>query len=331
MYAGRIHTRDAPALWPGGSNLAEAAEGTTPQEGHAHDTINTFVYGGQAVLEGVMIRGERIVAVAARRPDGVIRTTTFPVASWVTGRWRRVALVRGTLILFESLIIGMRALTFSAQVSAGEEGDDEPIPWWSLALALTASLGLAIGLFFVAPLFLTAGVVDRFTDSSILSNLAEGAIRLGIFLAYLGLISLMPTIRRVFAYHAAEHMTVHALEAKLPLDTANVRLFPAAHPRCGTAFLLTVMIVSILVFALLGTPDLPLRIASRIVLIPVIAGISYEVIRFNARHSSSWFVQVLAAPSLALQRLTTRPPDDDQIEVAIKAMHTAVEGDRAAA
>ena len=311
--------------------MAEMAEGTAGHDGPTHDTVNVFVYGGQAVLEGVMIRGERIVSVAARRPDGVIRTTTFPVASWVTGRWRRVALVRGTLILFESLIIGMRALTFSAQVSAGEEDDDEPIPWWSLALALTASMGLAIGLFFVAPLFLTAGVVDRYTDSSILSNLAEGVIRLAIFLGYLGLIGLMPTIRRVFAYHAAEHMTVHTLEAKLPLETANVRLFPAAHPRCGTAFLLTVMIVSILVFAVLGTPDLPLRIASRIVLIPLIAGISYEIIRFNARHSANRLVHALAAPSLALQRLTTRPPDDDQIEVAITAMRTAIEGDRAAA
>lgn len=313
--------------------MAQGTAGSTEHNSSDHDLVkdNTFVYGGQAVLEGVMIRGERVVSVAARRPDGVIRTTTFPVASWVTSRWRRVALVRGTLVLFESLIIGMRALTFSAQVSAGEEGNDEPVPVWSIALALAASLGLGVALFFIAPLFLTAGLVDRFTDSSILSNVSEGVIRLGIFLAYLGLISLMPTIRRVFAYHAAEHMTVHAHEARLPLEPANVRMFPAAHPRCGTAFLLTVMIVSILVFAVFGTPDLPLRIASRILLIPVIAGISYEIIRFNARHSASRFVRVLATPSLALQALTTRTPDDAQIEVAITAMQRAIEGDRKAA
>ena len=174
-------------------------------------------------------------------------------------------------------------------------------------------------------------VIDRFTDNSILSNLGEGVLRLAIFFAYLLLVGLMPSIRRVFAYHAAEHMSVHAHEASLPLDNEHVRMFPAAHPRCGTAFLLTVMIVSIIVFAMLGTPDLPLRIASRIVLIPFIAGIAYEVIRFNGRHSANALVRMLTVPSLLLQKLTTRPPNDDQIEVAITAMNAAIEGDAAAA
>ncbi len=298
---------------------------------HDHSHVNPHAYGGQAVIEGVMIRGERVVSVAARRPDGTIKTTSYPVPIWVTGRWRKIAFVRGTLILLETLVVGMRALTFSAQVAAGEDDNDEPIPFWTIALTLLTSLGLAVGLFFVLPLVLTASVVDRFVDSSIVSNVAEGVIRLAIFFAYLGLISLMPSIRRVFAYHAAEHMTVHTLEASLPLEPANVRLFPAAHPRCGTAFLLTVMIVSIVVFALLGTPDLPLRIASRIVLIPVIAGIAYEVIRFNGKHSGNSIVRMLSGPSLALQSLTTRPPDDDQIEVAIVAMRTAIDADRATA
>lgn len=287
------------------------------------------VYGGQAVIEGVMIRGKHVYSIAARHPDGSIRTVLRPVPDWSTSRWRRIPFVRGTLVLGESLVIGMRALTYSAQVAAGEEEDEQPIPAWTLALTIAVSLALGIGLFFVTPLLITAGVVDRVTDSSILSNLAEGVLRLLIFFAYLLLVGLMPSIRRVFAYHAAEHMSVHAHEASLPLDNEHVRMFPAAHPRCGTAFLLTVMIVSILVFAVLGTPDLPLRIASRIVLIPLIAGIAYEVIRYNSRHVDNWLVRMGTVPSLLLQKLTTRKPDDAQIDVAIKAMTMAIDGDGA--
>ena len=239
-------------------------------------------------------------------------------------------MIRGVVVMAEMLTIGMRALTFSAQVAAGDEENDEPIPAWSMALTLLLALALGAALFVVAPLLATHVAVDRFTESPILSNLAEGVIRLVIFLAYIIVIGLMPSIRRVFAYHAAEHMTVHAMEARLSLTAENIRRFPAAHPRCGTAFLLTVMLVSILVFAMLGTPDLPLRILSRLLLMPVIAGISYEIIRFNARHSGAALVRALAAPSLALQALTTRKPDDDQIEVAIAAMNGAIEADRAA-
>ena len=289
-----------------------------------------FVYGGLAVLEGVMIRGRQVVAVAARSPEGKIKTTTFPIAEWLTGKYRRIPLLRGTLILLESLLIGMKALTFSAQVSAGDEETAQPISTLSLALTLATSLLLAIGLFFMLPLLITTFTVDHMTDSSIISNVVEGVIRLLIFLGYLAAITLMPTIRRVFAYHAAEHMTVHTHEANLDLKIENVRLFPAAHPRCGTAFLLTVMIVSVIVFAFFGTPDLVMRIISRIVLIPVIAGIAYEVIRFNAKYSSKWYVKILAEPSLLMQRLTTRQPDDEQIEVAIVAMNTALVGDQQA-
>ncbi len=285
-------------------------------------------YGGQAVIEGVMIRGRRVYSVAARHPGGEIKTITRPVPSWSVNRWRRVPFIRGTLVLSESLVVGMRALTYSAQVAAGEsEGEEEPIPGWTIALTIAFSLGLGVGLFFILPLLLTAGVIDRFTESSIVSNTGEGALRLAIFFAYLGLIGMMPSIRRVFGYHAAEHMAVHAHEASLPLEAGNVRRFPAAHPRCGTAFLLTVMIVSIVVFALLGTPDLPIRIASRILFIPVIAGVSYEVIRFNGAHAGNALVRAGTLPSLALQALTTRPPDDGQIEVAIAAMTAAIEGD----
>ena len=295
---------------------------------HEH-TPTASVYGGQAVIEGVMIRGVHVYSVAARHPDGSIRAILKPVPNWAVNKWRKVPFVRGTLVLAESLTIGMRALTYSAQIAAGEEddGSDEPLPWWSLALTIALSLGLGISLFFVLPLIITHFVIDQATESSILSNLGEGVLRLLIFFAYLGLVGMMPSIKRVFAYHAAEHMSVHAHEAGLPLDNEHVRMFPAAHPRCGTAFLLTVMLVSILVFALMGTPDLPIRVASRIVFIPVIAGISYEIIRFNARHSANALVRMGTVPSLMLQRLTTRKPDDDQIEVAITAMNSAIQGD----
>ncbi len=286
------------------------------------------VYGGQAVIEGVMIRGRHVYSVAARHPTGVIKTITRPIPTWSVNPFRRIPFIRGTLVLSESLIVGMRALSWSAQVSSGEtEDDEEPIPPLMMALTLATSLVLGIGLFFILPLLITHGYVDRFTDNSIVSNTAEGVLRLAVFFAYLTLIGLMPSIKRVFGYHAAEHMAVHTQEARLPLENANVRLFPAAHPRCGTAFLLTVMIVSIVVFAFLGTPDLPIRIASRIVLIPLIAGVSYEVIRMNAAHAGNALVRASTLPSLALQSMTTRPPDDGQIEVAIAAMNAAVEGD----
>jgi uncharacterized protein YqhQ len=296
---------------------------------HDHNP-NPSVYGGQAVIEGVMIRGIHVYSVAARHPDGSIHTLLKPVPQWAVNEWRRIPFVRGTLVLAESLTIGMRALTYSAQVAAGEEESDEPISPLALGLTIALSLGLGVGLFFVLPLVITHTVIDRFTVSSILSNLGEGVLRLLIFFAYLGLIGMMPSIKRVFAYHSAEHMSVHAHEANLTLDNEHVRMFPAAHPRCGTAFLLTVMLVSVAVFALMGTPDLPIRILSRIVFIPVIAGISYEVIRFNAKHSGNVLVRMGTVPSLMLQRLTTRKPDDDQIEVAIAAMTAAIQGDQQA-
>ncbi|MEX2430592.1 MAG: DUF1385 domain-containing protein [Dehalococcoidia bacterium] len=285
------------------------------------------VYGGQAVIEGVMIRGRSVYSVAARHPDGSIRTICRPVPTWGASRWRRVPFVRGTLVLAETLVIGLKALTYSAQVAGGEEEDEEPIPPWTMALTLTLSLGLGILLFFIAPLLLAHGVGGQFIENVFINNIMEGVVRLLVFFAYLMLIGMMPSIKRVFAYHAAEHMSVHTHEHKLALEPENVKQFPAAHPRCGTAFLLTVMIVSIIVFAMLGSPDWVWLVASRIVLIPVIAGIAYEVIRFNARHEDSALVRMWTLPSLLLQNLTTRPPQDDQIEVAITAMNAAIEGD----
>ncbi len=306
-----------------------------PRRPHLVPLVNgmskpAITYGGQAVIEGVMIRGQSAYSVAARHPDGSIRTVTRRLPEWGNSRWRRIPFMRGVLVLAETMVMGIRALTYSAQIAAGEEENDEPIPAWTMAITLTASLGLGVGLFFVLPLLITHGVVDRYTEDSIVSNTAEGVVRLLIFFLYISLIGLMPSIKRVYAYHAAEHMSVHAHEAGLPLEPHHIRKFPAAHPRCGTAFLLTVMVVSIIVFAFLGMPDLPLRIASRLILIPAIAGIAYEVIRFNAMHGENPLVRAAAWPSLLLQSLTTRPPDDDQIEVAITAMVAAVNADNAA-
>ena len=286
------------------------------------------VYGGQAVLEGVMIRGQRHAAVAVRRPDGVIALRTFDVSPVFNGKLRRVPLVRGVLVLAETLALGMRALTHSANVGMGKEGEE--MSKGSVAGVITISLLFAIGIFFLVPVFASRGL-EGFLGSGILSNLAEGAIRLAIFLAYIGLIGRMQEIRRVFMYHGAEHMTVHALEKGDPLEVAAVRKYPTTHPRCGTAFLLTVMIVAIVVFAFTGRDPLWWLITLRVVLLPVIAAVSYEVIRFSGRHAGNTLVKATAAPGILLQGLTTRKPDDAQIEVAIAAMKLAIEADQKAA
>ena len=202
-----------------------------------------------------------------------------------------------------------------------EEGQE--LSGWSMALMLAISLTLGIGLFFIAPLFAIRSL-DSVIESDALSNLLEGILRLAVFLAYILLIGLMPDIKRVFAYHGAEHMTVHAQEHDLPLEVENVRRFPTAHNRCGTAFLLVVMVVAIAVFTFIGRPSLPVSVASRIVLVPLIAAISYEIIRFSGAHSANPLVKFIVYPSLALQSLTTRQPDDAQIEVAIRAMEHAI-------
>ena len=192
-----------------------------------------------------------------------------------------------------------------------------------MGIMLTVSLSVGIGLFFIAPL-LAIRSLDNLIASDAGSNLVEGLLRLAMFLAYILLIGLMPDIRRVFAYHGAEHMTVHAHERNDPLEVEAVRRYPTAHNRCGTAFLLVVMVVAIAVFTFLGRPSLPVSIASRVVLVPMIAAISYEVIRFSGAHAGNVLVKAIVYPSLALQRLTTRQPDDEQIEVAIRAMKHAI-------
>ena len=284
-----------------------------------------FYYGGQAVIEGVMIRGQRFATVVARRPNGQLTANVSPLSTLYTGVLRRLPLVRGVVVLAETLGLGVKALSYSANVNLDEE--DKEIGRWSVGLTLAFSLTIGIALFFLTPLFIIQ-FFDRAFDSAILSNVLEGVIRLAIFLAYVWAIGLMPQIGRVFAYHGAEHMAVKTHEAGEPLEVDRVRRYSTAHPRCGTAFLLVVMVLAILVFALLGKPPMFWRVLSRVLLVPVIAGIGYEVIRFSGGHQGNPLVRMIMAPSLLLQKMTTRRPDDSQIEVAIHAMNCAIAADQ---
>ena len=281
-------------------------------------------YGGQAVIEGVMIRGQRNIAIAVRRPDGSIALKRQPLTPIFTGRLRRIPLARGVIAMAETLTLGMRALSYSANVAAEAEGEE--ISARSMAGMMAVSLTIAIGLFFLVPV-LASDRLEGLLGSSLMANIAEGVIRLGLFLGYILLIGRMNDIRRVFMYHGAEHMTVHAQERGDPLNVAHIRRYPTAHPRCGTAFLLVVMVVAILAFIFVGREPFWWLIASRIVLVPLIAAMSYEVIRFSGRHAANPLVALITAPSLALQSLTTRQPDDDQIEIAIAAMQQAQAAD----
>lgn len=308
------------------SHHSSTDPGPNPSTGGEHQHL----YGGQAVIEGVMIRGKRYYCVAARRPDGQLTSIVSPLKGIYTRKVRRVPFVRGVIVLAETLVLGIKALMYSGNVSLEQE--EQKLGGWSMAITLAVSLGLAIGIFFLAPLF-AVSVFDstilaaETPAADALSNILEGVIRLGLFLAYIWVIGFMPDIRRVFQYHGAEHMTVKTHEARLSLETHHIRKFSTAHPRCGTAFLLTVMVVAIFVFALLGRPPMEWRIVSRIVMLPIIAGIAYEVIRYSGTHETNPVVRLILAPNLLLQELTTREPDDEQIEVAVHAMSTALAAD----
>lgn len=282
------------------------------------------IYGGQAVIEGVMIRGKRHYSLSVRRPNGEIITQSSPLNSFYTGKLRNIPLIRGVIVLIETMVIGMEGLSKSANIALEEEGTE--LSGWGLGIMLAVSLSLGVGLFFITPL-LAIRSLDTYIAYDQVSNLVEGILRLAMFMAYIVIIGFLPDIRRVFAYHGAEHMTVHAHEHNLPLEVEHVRKFSTAHNRCGTAFLLVVMVVAIIVFTFIGRPSLPVSIASRIILVPVIAAISYEIIRFSGAHATNPLVKFIVYPSLALQRLTTRQPDDDQIEVAIASMENAIETD----
>ena len=280
-----------------------------------------FNIGGQAVIEGVMMRGPEDVAVAVRKADGSIDVEVHPVNS-IQDRHPilKKPLIRGMVVLVESLVMGMKALSYSAQVS-GEE--DEEMDDKDMALTIVVSVLLAVGLFIAIPTW-SMRFLQHWTTNAVTLNLAEGCLRMAIFLAYIADISSMKDIQRVFQYHGAEHKTIFAYEAGLPLTVENVRKFPRLHPRCGTNFLMIVMCISIFVFAFLGWPNLLERILSRILLMPVVAGVSYEIIRFAGRHNDNPWIHKLILPGLLLQKLTTREPADEMIEVAIASVKAVV-------
>ena len=295
-----------------------------------------FYYGGQALIEGVLIRGQRNVRMAVRRPDGGIWTGPLPLNPITSGALRRIPLVRGVLVLAEALLMGMRGLNRSAEIAMADP-DAPPIPDGeqpkvsrgeriSMAVTMAIALVFGIGIFFLLPLF-GARSLDNVIESSIVSNLLEGAIRLALLVGYIWLIGHLKDVKRVFAYHGAEHMTIHAYEHGRPLEPEEIERFPTAHPRCGTAFLLTVVLVSVLVFTLVGRPSIVLAVVSRIALVPVIAAVSYEFLRFSGAHSDRAWAQLMAFPGLALQKLTTRWPDRSQIEVAVAAMNSTLAAD----
>jgi uncharacterized protein YqhQ len=328
--------------------------------------------GGQAVIEGVVMRSPERWALAVRRPDGEVSVTINPAGTLAQRypRWNKFP-VRGIFAFVDSMVIGVKALTMSGEIYAAaapaepaappqteaetsvpstlrkedqgegeanaiaEKSEDrsgseagaektEKIPRYFIAFALLLGLGLFLGLFIVLPA-LVANSIGHRVESTIVYNLIEGGIRIAVFIGYIALMSLMPDIRRVFQYHGAEHKVVHVYEEGLPLTPQSAARFSTAHMRCGTAFIMIVLILSILVFSFLGRPAVPLRVLERLALIPFVAAISYEIIRFAGKHEDSTLMMILMSPGLLLQKLTTGQPDESQLEVAIRALEAAVD------
>jgi uncharacterized protein YqhQ len=276
--------------------------------------------GGQAVLEGVMMRGVSVWAVASRTPEGEIQITSEPIVSWAKrSRILRLPVIRGVVALAESLKIGFRALAISANAQLADEEEPQEIGGFTWGLTIFFSLLLAVGLFFVIPVGATSLIKD-WLGSALLFWLVEGVLRTAIFIGYLALISKLPDLRRVFQYHGAEHKTISTFEAGDELTPANARQYSRLHPRCGTSFLLIVMVLAIFVFAPIGLPAWYWLVLSRILGIPLIAGLSYEVIKWAGKNRNKRWVRALMWPGLMLQNLTTREPDDDQLEVAIQSL-----------
>ena len=305
------------------SDLHEAA---TPMPDGKPVASRDAPVGGQAILEGVMMRGVSTWAAAVRTPEGEIEITSEPVVSWAKRhRILRVPVLRGVVALAESLKIGFRALAFSANAQMDE--DEEPIGGFTWGLTVALSLALAVGLFFVVPVGLTSLIKDQL-GNAFLFWLVEGILRTAIFIAYIVAISRLPDLRRVFEYHGAEHKTISCFEAGDELSPARAARYSRLHPRCGTSFLLIVMVLAIFVFAPLGLPEWYWLVLSRVLGIPLIAGLSYEVIKWAGRNRRKAWVRTLMWPGLMLQNLTTREPDHDQLAVAIASLEEvlAVEG-----
>ena len=278
--------------------------------------------GGQAVIEGVMMQnGDRIAVAVRRQSDGEILVRPIP-ARLRFKRLGQIAFLRGPFRLYDMMSLGLRALNLSTQLAFPEE---EQLSRGGTFFTFAAAITVAIGAFIVLPLYLTNNITGLRLGSSVLFNLVEGFIRLGFFFAYLLIVSRLKDIHRVFQYHGAEHKAVYAYEAGEPLTIENAKEHTTLHPRCGTAFLMTVFVIAILVFSLAGNPTLWLKILSRLLLLPVVAGVSYEALRFTGRNYDRWWVRALAQPGLWLQRLTTAEPDDEMIEVALTALRRVVD------
>ena len=276
-------------------------------------------YGGQAVIEGVMMRGQKAFAIAMRAPDGSIVVHRENLAAVYRSKIAKIPFLRGIILLWDALGLGMRALTLSANTQTGE---DEKLEGPALYITIGTSLAIGIGLFFLLPAGV-GGLAEKYLGwSPWLNNLAEGIIRLILLIVYMWAIGFMPDVKRLFGYHGAEHKTINAYEAGVELTPETVAKFPIEHARCGTAFVLTLVLISILVFTALGPLPLFWRLVSRVVFIPILAGVAVDYIRWTANHLDSPIVRLLIKPNLALQSLTTREPDRSMLEVAIESFKT---------
>jgi uncharacterized protein YqhQ len=290
-----------------------------------------FFYGGQAVIEGVMMRGPHHYAVAVRDPktkEIVVDRGELKSAMY-TSRFWKLPFVRGLALMGETIHLGMKSLIWSVNVNAG--ANDVKIGKREISISVATSAVFGLLIFIVLPLVATGFAVHK--SNSLLFALVEGVIRVGLILGYLILIGMIPDVRRVFQYHGAEHKTINAFESEWPLDVANIRRASLLHPRCGTGFLLVVLVVSVILFSLVALfhPNWPVLILSRLIGIPIIAGVSVEAIRYMARHRANPVVGVLLLPVLATQKFTTREPSDDMLEVSLAAFNAAREGEEAAA
>ncbi len=303
----------------------------TGPDGRRRFRMPDFFYGGQALIEGVMMRGRTTVAMSVRPPSGEIRTMSEPLPAALSADRKliKIPFLRGMFVLYETLVIGTRMLMRSASIAA--EDEDIELGKGTIALTMVFSLGFAIGLFFLLPLFLST-FAEEAANSDFIANLVEGAIRLALFIGYIAVIGLMPDIKRVFAYHGAEHKAITAYEHDRPLTPEEVDAFGTAHTRCGTTFILIVVVISIFFFSLIPRAGVPLwaLFLSRIVLVPIIAAFAYELVRFGARHYGNPLVRAVYQPGLWLQSLTTRPPDRSMLEVSIASLESCLEADRRA-
>lgn len=287
------------------------------------DNLRLPTYGGQALIEGVLMKGADCIAVVVRSPQGQLLTHQEELSTRQSRfqSIRKTPFIRGLFILWDALSLGIKFLTYSANIQGGEDEKIEGLP---LFISLAISLLIVVGLFFLLPAALGSGIQEISAIKSWLSNVIEGIVRLTILILYIWGIGKMPDIQRVFAYHGAEHKTINAFEARANLTIENLKTFPLIHPRCGTSFLLTVVVFSIILFSLLGPMSVIVKMISRIVAIPLLASLAYEYIRWTSKHLTSPIIKFLYLPNLALQRLTTREPDDQMLEVALTAFQTMI-------